>query len=203
MDCNAFCDLISARLDGECTDAETTALSAHLTGCGGCRAFAAQLATLHRAVRIRPAEAVPDLSGAILARAHPPRLGRFEWVRWALLTVALTELALALPGLVLGEDTGATVHVARHLGSLSIALAVGMAYAAWRPERAYGLLPVGAALAACTLFTSVLDVANGRAGALGESHHMLELVALVLLWRLAGSPWPGSRIRRSRRPALA
>jgi len=204
VDCDAFRDLLSARLDGQCTDAEAAALAAHLTGCAGCRGFEAQLVIVHRAVRIRAAEAVPDLSVAILARAHPPSPGRFEWVRWGLLTVALTELALALPGLVLGEDTGATVHVARHLGSLSIALAVGMAYAAWRPERAQGLVPVAAALAACTLVTTVLDVADGRAGALGESHHVLELVALVLLWRLAGSPWPPSRPgRRSHRPALA
>ena len=124
-------------------------------------------------------------------------------MRWALFTIALTELALALPGLVLGEGDGASVHVARHLGSLSIALAVGMAYAAWRPERAYGLLPVGGALAACTLVTAVLDVAEGRAGALGESYHVLELVALVLLWRLAGSPRPGSWGRSGRRPAPA
>lgn len=203
MDCNAFRELMSARLDGECGDADSEALARHLAGCAACRAFDAELTALHRAVRVRAAEPVPDLSAAILARAHPPQPGRFEWVRWALLIVALTELALALPGLVLGEDTGATVHVARHIGSLSIAMAVGMAYAAWHPERAYGFLPVGAALAACTLVTAVLDVADGRAGAFGESHHVLELLALGLLWKLAGSPRPGSRARAPRRPALA
>ena len=114
-------------------------------------------------------------------------------MRWALLTVALTELALGLPGLVLGEDAGASVHVARHLGSLSIALAIGMVYAAWRPERAYGLLPVAGALAACMLLTAILDVTDGRAGAVAESHHALEVAALVLLWLLAGAPRPGGR----------
>ena len=68
--------------------------------------------------------------------------------RWALFVVALTQLVLAAPALLLGEDAGATVHVARELGSFDVALAVGLLVAAWQPARAWGLLPVIAALGA-------------------------------------------------------
>jgi hypothetical protein len=50
--------------------------------------------------------------------------------------------------------------------------------AAWKPVRAYGLLPITLALAGCLLVTSLVDLANGRVGALGEAHHVLDLVAV-------------------------
>lgn len=194
VDCFSYRDALSAQLDGEEPPIPPVALAAHLDSCSGCAAYAEAIGLLHRRVRLRPAEEVPDQSDRILARAHPPQAGRAEWVRWALLAVALTSLVLALPALVLGDDAGAATHVARHLGSLTIAFSVGLAYAAWRPVRAFGLLPVAAALAGCFLVTAVIDVAEGNTGALGESTHILTLVGLALLWRLAGSPRRG-RVR--------
>ena len=77
-----------------------------------------------------------------------PRREVISPARWALFVVALTQLVLAAPALLLGEDTGATVHVARELGAFDLALAVGLLVAAWQPARAWGLLPVVAALGA-------------------------------------------------------
>jgi len=203
VDCEPFRDALSARLDDELDPAGLERLEAHLAICARCRDHEAALDQLHRRVRLRAAEPVPDLSRRIVARAHPPQPGRGEWVRWALLAVALTQLVLALPALLLGDDAGATIHTARHLGSLAAAVAVGLAYAAWRPVRAFGLLPVAAAVAGCTLITAVIDVANGNARALGESTHLLNLVGLFLLWRLAGSPRPGhQRARRHVAPRV-
>ena len=135
VDCQPFRDALSARLDGELSALETTLLNAHLVSCVGCRAYDGRLEILHGRTRVRVAESVPDLTASILAKAHPPQPGRGEWVRWALLTVALTQLVVALPALALGDDAGATTHVARHLGSLTVAMAVGLAYVAWRPVR--------------------------------------------------------------------
>ena len=39
-----------------------------------------------------------------------------------LLVVALTQLLIALPALVLGDEAGTTVHLARELGSWDAAL---------------------------------------------------------------------------------
>jgi hypothetical protein len=154
---------------------------------------------------VRSAPPVPDLTTTILARAHPPSLGRGEWTRTALTVVALTQLVLAVPAL-LGHDTGATVHLARHIGALTAALSIGYLYAAWRPIRAFGLLPMAVAVAATMLFTAVLDVVQGRVALAGETTHVLDVAALVLLWMLAGRPgWGGHRLvtARSRRRPLA
>jgi predicted anti-sigma-YlaC factor YlaD len=189
MDCTTCREAISADLDGESSREERAAVDDHLAECASCRTWALDAGRLHRQMRLRPAESVPDLAPAILAKAHPPSVGRWEWIRTALVVVALTELVLSVPALF-GVDAGASVHVARHVGSLSAALAVGLLYAAWKPVRAYGLLPIALALAGCMLITSAIDLANGRVDALAEAHHVLELVAVVLLWALAGRPLP-------------
>ncbi len=49
------------------------------------------------------------------------------------------------------------------------------------------------------LITSAIDLVNGRVDAIGEAHHVLELVSVALLWALAG--WPLPRI--GRRPHTA
>jgi predicted anti-sigma-YlaC factor YlaD len=199
MNCDECRLILSARLDGEASAIEASAADAHLAGCGECRAWNDAAGRVHRLVRVQPAPAVPDLTASILARAHPPRVGRGEWTRTALAVVALTELVLAVPALF-GHDTGATVHVARHIGALSTALAVGYLYAAWRPIRAFGLLPMVGALAATMLVAALLDVAQGRVSATGEATHVLDAAALVLLWMLAGRPW--WRVRGGRRAPI-
>jgi predicted anti-sigma-YlaC factor YlaD len=148
------------------------------------------VATQHRELRVRAAEPVPDLTASILAavppalRPHPVR----EWVRYALLAIALTQLVIALPALLLGEDTGASIHVAREIGSFDIALAVGLLWAAWQPRRAAGLLPMAVALAGTTVLASVLDIARHVAPAFGEAHHVLDLAGVGLLLLLVRRP---------------
>ncbi len=143
-------------------------------------------------VRVQQADQVPDLVPAILDRAPAPvgspraRIGEpVRAARWALFTVALTQLVLAAPALLLGEDAGASVHVARELGAFDVALAVGLLVAAWQPARAWGLLPVVAALALVMGGTAVVDVARGSAGSSGEVHHLLDLAGVGLLWLVA------------------
>ena len=200
VDCDHAHELISAELDGENDPTTAAGLAAHLDSCGSCRFHRDQLAVLHRLVRLRPAEAVPDLGARILATANPPRLGRGEWIRCGLLVVGLTQLVSAVPSL-LGHGNGAGVHVARHLGSLAAAFSIGLVYVAWRPVRAFGLLPLAGALAACLSLTAVLDITQGRAHTLGEAHHVLDVVGLVLIWLLADAPHPFGRSRRRRVPS--
>ena len=129
--------------------------------CRACTAWSDELATLHRMVRVREAEPVPDLSAAIV-EAFAPSAGRPPAGR-ARPAGRPSASPSAGPGgpcsswpspsscwprrPCLGDDPGATVHVARELGSFDVALAVGLLVAAWQPARAWGLLPVAAALA--------------------------------------------------------
>jgi predicted anti-sigma-YlaC factor YlaD len=111
--------------------------------------------------------------------------------------VALVMIVAALPALVLGDDAGLPVHAARHVGSFDLALAVGFLFAAWRPSRIAGLLPVVAALVACLVGTSVLDVLEGRTGALTETQHIVEVAGLAAAWLLAHPLTPRRRARLS------
>jgi predicted anti-sigma-YlaC factor YlaD len=190
MRCDTIREALSARLDGEATGLDDEAIDAHLGACRACEVWSDELATLHRMVRVREAEPVPDLSTAILGTQPAPvrRSPMAEVIspaRWALFVVALTQLVLAAPALLLGEGTGATVHVARELGSFDVALAIGLLVAAWQPARAWGLLPVIAALGLVMAGTAVLDVARGTASGFGEAHHVLDLAGLGLLWWVA------------------
>jgi predicted anti-sigma-YlaC factor YlaD len=104
--------------------------------------------------------------------------------------VALTQIVLAAPALLLGEDAGATVHIARELGAFDVALAVGLLVAAWQPARAWGLFPVVASLGLVMVGTAVLDVAGGSAGSVSEAHHVLDLAGVVCLWVVARAERP-------------
>lgn len=175
-------DVGLAGLDGQLTDLETASLEAHLATCADCDHRDEQMAGLHRLVRLRPSEAVPDLGERILAAANPPRPGHGEWIRSSLLVVGLPAL--------FGDSAGATVHASRHLGTLAFAFAIGFVYAAWKPVRAFGLLPLAGALAVGLTITSILDLVEGHANARGEAHHVLDVAGLLLLWALAGMPRP-------------
>jgi predicted anti-sigma-YlaC factor YlaD len=131
---------------------------------------------------------MPDLTPAILAAigddAAAPSDDTKVALRWILAVLALVQIGFAVPALLLGSDAGLPVHAARHLGSFDIAVAVGFLFAAWRPARIPGLLPVVAALVACLVASSLLDVAAGNTGALGEAHHATDFAGLAVLWLL-------------------
>jgi hypothetical protein len=59
---------LSARLDGEASARDAAELDAHLAGCASCRRHARELEDVRRALRVRPADSVPDLAPAIMRR---------------------------------------------------------------------------------------------------------------------------------------
>lgn len=197
LDCEQAREAYSARLDGELPTLEWRRAAHHIEGCAGCAAWCDSIDLLARRSRVRAAEIVPDLTANVLARVHPTSPGRNDWVRTALAVVGITQLLLALPALVMADPSDAPVHTARHLGAMTFALALGFVYCAWRPERAYGMVPVSAAMAGTLLLTAVIDVVRGSAPALGESTHLFELAGFALVWKLAGTPGLPRRRARS------
>ena len=208
MECSRIQEALSARLDDEAADIEPAVVTTHLAGCAECRSFAAGVTALHRRTRVRAADPVPDLSEAILRNAPrlpaagaPPESARppvREWARYALLTLALTQAVIALPALVLGDQSGATVHLARDLGSWDFALAIAWLVVAWAPQRASGLLPFAAGLAVAMSGSAFVNIATGRVHALTESTHVMDLVGLGLLWALARSTPSGRSLLPTR-----
>ena len=188
MSCTHIRHALSARLDGEDPGVDDAVIETHLDTCTACRDFAAAAASLHRSTRVAPAPAMPDLTPAILAAigddAAAPVSDSKLALRWILAVLALVQIGVAVPALLLGSDADLPVHAARHLGSFDIAVAVGFLFAAWRPARIPGLLPVVAALVACLVASSSLDVAAGNTGVLGEAHHATKFAGLAVLWLL-------------------
>ncbi|HEV2309813.1 MAG TPA: zf-HC2 domain-containing protein [Acidimicrobiia bacterium] len=178
---------ISAILDGEVPGVAPTALDQHLAGCAGCRSYRAEAQALRRLVGVRPAPEVPDLTSRVmfaLAREQSEPAVSRQGLRIGLAVIALVQLGLSLPALLLGSDAGLPVHQARHLGSFGVALAVGLLVAAWRPGRIAGLLPLATALVICLVGSAIADVATGHAAASSEVTHIVEVLGLVGLWLL-------------------
>jgi predicted anti-sigma-YlaC factor YlaD len=190
MRCSRARAAISSRLDGEDPGVDAGVLDAHVAGCPGCRSFAGDAARLTRAVRVAPAPPVPDLTPDILAAVAAERDAGREpstdrALRWVLAAVGLLQIAVAIPALVLGDDANLPVHLARHLGSFDFALGVGFLFAAWRPQRAAGILPLVAALVVCLVGSSLLDVVSGATAAGPEVHHATDVAGLVLVWLIS------------------
>lgn len=207
MRCEPYREALSARLDGEDPGVAPADLDRHLSSCEACQAFAARSQALHRRVAVRPADPVPDLTGPILAavtRHLPPVAehrrsrvgggarggagGAVRWSRWALLAVALIQLAIAVPPVLFGHDAGAPVHLAREIGAWDVALAFALLLVVLRPRRAQGLVPFAGCLAVAMVAAAVIDAATGRVAPLAESPHLLELAGLALLWVMARQP---------------
>ena len=206
MDCTFYREVISARIDGEADGWESTALDAHLAGCPACRRWAEQAVLITRVSRVTPADTVPDLSPAIMASSTStasrwPRTDTASPVgvaRFGLVLVALAQLCLAVPAL-LGDDAGATIHIAHEQGSWFLALSVGLLVVAWRPARAAAMLPFLGALVVALALTMAVDIAAGRTQAAAEAPHGLAFLGLAFLWILA-YPNSGRSHQRASKP---
>ncbi|HKY75441.1 MAG TPA: zf-HC2 domain-containing protein [Acidimicrobiia bacterium] len=198
MECENYRLGISARLDGEETGIDDASLAWHLAHCEACRAFESEAIGLTRAVRVVATEAAPDLTPTIMAAINQQRVGRAsrfdpQALRIGLITLAVVQMLLAAPMLIFGRDTGAPIHLAREIGSFDFALAVGFFFVGWRPARAYGMLPLVAAVVFCLSVTTAVDLVRGTATLLNESAHLLDVMGLAAVWEMARSaPYPGS-----------
>jgi predicted anti-sigma-YlaC factor YlaD len=194
MECNIIREAWSAGFDAEPSDVSPVAISDHLASCAGCRRYVAQARQLRADLEATTPRS-PDFSARVLAAARRDRSTRSPEamiLRFGLVAIAVAQLAMAIPGLLFGHGVDAPVHIEHEVSVWDIALAVGFVFAAVRPLRAVGLLPFVAALSLGLVITAVLDVINGRAVALTETTHLLELVGAVMLWMLVA---PRARTR--------
>jgi predicted anti-sigma-YlaC factor YlaD len=192
---------ISARLDGEPTGVPDKLVDAHVAECPGCAGWQQQATALKAAARATAEP--PDLVARVLTAVRAEeastaaRRRRSLVTRSALALIAVVQLALSVPGLLLGHDHTAPIHVAHEVGSFEAALAIGLLLAACWPRLAAGMLPLVAAITGLLLLTAGSDVATGRTTAAIEWPHLLDLSGLLLLLRLAitAGGWTGFRLR--------
>jgi predicted anti-sigma-YlaC factor YlaD len=194
MMCEHVRGALSARLDGEAVAIPPAEIDAHTATCAGCQAWLTSAQRLDHLVRATPV-AAPDLTAGVLAavaadqrrRTGEPD-GRRQVLRIAVGVLAVAQLVSAAPAL-LGAQGALGAHATREMACFDIAIAVGFALAALRPERARALLPVALVLALCLAATSAVDVASGRAAAVHEIGHLAAVVQAAALWALGrGNP---------------
>lgn len=184
-------------------------LDAHLAACRECGEWLNKVRQVTDAVRAHASEA-PDLTVSILtamrAESQPDLAAaanrrRRATMRLALGLTALMQLAMAIPMLL---GLGDIAHTSREAASFDIAVAVGFAIAALRPDLARAFVPVAFVLAGCLILTSVFDIVEGAARFAHEIGHVAALAQAALLWGLsrdassaAGPAIPGPRRREA------
>lgn len=186
IDCDTAVEAISAQVDGEDSPVTDVHLARHLLRCAQCRAFEFEA----RQGRTRPilgaGSEIPELSVA-LTRANATAERRTGWsvTRVLLILVALSVIALSVPGLLLGEEGSASSHEARHLGAFSMAYGIALLVIAYRPSRSRAFLLVTFVLAMALCITAVADALMGHIPLIGELIHLPELLSVYLVWDLA------------------
>jgi len=207
MTCDEARVALSARLDGEeGTGAEP---DGHVAACAACRDWLASAQYVTRLVRVQAVE-VPDLTERVLAAVAADRPAREpaaptvpvaaaeahsrrQILRLAVGLAAVAQLVLAVPVLLGMAGVVPSAHASREMASFDVALAVGFALAAYRPQRARAFLPVALVLAACLGLTSAIDLAQGHTFVVHEVGHLAAVVQAGLLWALGRTSEPPHR----------
>lgn len=190
MTCDLARRAISARLDGEAGEVGAAEVDAHLLRCDACCDWQRRSHELTRKARLQPSPA-PRPAPALLdtvSRAYQaaqPRWSPLTSARAALAVIALGQIAVTIPALILGQDHAAPVHVAHEMGSLDAAVAVGLLVAVRRPARAMGMLTLVGAAALLLVATAIIDLATEHTFLLDEAPHLLVVAGWLLLRRLA------------------
>jgi predicted anti-sigma-YlaC factor YlaD len=212
MECHRAREAVSARIDGEDCGVPGDALVAHLSGCAGCRAWEQRAHVVTRRARLGGAFLDHDLSARVLAAAPAARARRWQRDapagglanRTALVVIALAQLAITVPLLVLGHDPGAGAHASHELGSFDLALAIAFGVGAMRPALSAGLAWPCCIAAGGLAATAVIDLIGGQAFGPDEAQHLIALAGALLLLRQARWARPGSagpaRMASTRQP---
>jgi len=189
--CEQVREAISARLDGEAEPLPLTVVEEHLAECADCRAWTLDVERLQRAARVTVAPAMSDETARFVAAAQADTAARagsrrgLATTRLGLVAVAAGQLVIAAPALLFGHDGWAPEHVAHELGAFSVAFALGLVWAAYRPRLANGMVPIVGIVAGLLVLTAWFDATANNTSITGEWPHLLEVAGFLLLLRVA------------------
>jgi predicted anti-sigma-YlaC factor YlaD len=141
----------------------------------------------------------------VAASPRPPRLAtpagfwRLRAARFALAWIGALLILFNLPDLFAGGIDVELIHLSRHQSAFSMALGASFLFVAWRPDRAYGMVPI-AVVFAVAILGAVVDLVNGASTLERESIHIAEVVGLLIVAALGISAGPGRRRRHTTPP---
>ena len=209
MECDRVREAISARIDGEDPGVPDGTIEAHLATCAACRGWQQRAHAMTRRARLGGRFLEQDLTARVLAaippepaRRRPARRQSAAWGggmarRAGLAAVAVAQLAITIPLLVLGHDHDAGLHAAHELGSFDLALAIAFAVGAVRPALSAGLAWPCAIAAAALAGTAIADLIAGQTFGADEAQHLVAVAGAVLLC------WQARTVNRPAEPVLA
>ncbi|MBV7295605.1 zf-HC2 domain-containing protein [Corynebacterium sp. TAE3-ERU12] len=148
MECEEIQAALSARLDGEQARLADDVVDAHLDACADCQAWFDQAVSLNRSLLIAPAaprEEPTDLAERILDTVEPQRRRweRRRRIAGATARALLVVLSLGYVAWGIADLQG----VAGDAAAAHLAFAVGLLWAAWRPQVAISIAPIYGAVA--------------------------------------------------------
>ena len=209
MECDRVREAISARIDGEDTGVPDGAIEAHLATCAACRGWQQRAHAMTRRARLGGRFLEQDLTARVLAaippepaRRQPARRQSAAWGtgmarRAGLAAVAVAQLAITIPLLILGHDHDTGLHAAHELGSFDLALAIAFAVGAVRPALSAGLAWPCAIAAAGLAGTAIADMLAGQTFGADEAQHLVAVAGAVLLC------WQARTVNGPAEPVLA
>lgn len=178
MDCDEARTLISADLDGQLDDRRE--LDAHLAECAACRDWRAR------------AQHLPGPGRTNRPSALPRGFLAYRWVRFALGWAGVLLVVWNIGGVFSTVDESFQ-HLWRHQHAFGVALGLTFLFVAWRPDRAYGLVPVAATFTIALSGAAIVDLIGGSTPLSREARHVVEIIGLAMLWALGWSAGPSGR----------
>lgn len=199
ISCASIQQALSARMDGEAPGVPDDVIDAHVAVCPDCQRYLRGLQLLGRETTREMQPAPPDLSEVILADALPS-VTRYHLRRSALAAFAragLTLLALAyvawgistmvhvaIPAYSVGENSAFGRYVVADVAT-HLACAVGVLFAAWKPQVSLGLFPLFGAMFTFTAGFQIRDIVMG----LVPLRDVMGLALMALATVLLGATW--------------
>jgi len=188
MDCDSARAAISEAIDERQPLREPEL--GHLEHCAACRNWQEAAHRLRRATMHPVTDGEPSVSVSRL----PERFVLHRWIRFALVWTAVV-LIVGNIVTMFSAGSGTAIHLERHQAAFDVALGLAFLFVAWRPDRAYGLVPFAVTFAFALSVAAVIDLANGASTFVRESAHLIELAGLGLLWWLGAAVGPGRKRR--------
>lgn len=186
MDCDAAQTEVSTAIDGG--DPISADAVRHLAQCDACRKWQDGAHRLRRST-LRSASPV---GSSLEVVEVPSRFTAYRWIRFALGWAGALLIAWNVVDMF-AKGSGSAIHLERHQAAFGVALGLAFLFVAWRPDRAYGMVPFAATFTFALSVSAIIDLVNGASTLLRESAHLVELAGLALLWILGVAAGPGRK----------
>ena len=179
VECNQTIEILSADIDGEAELTEVAAATNHAARCIPCRSLRREMMLMDSTLRGDPAPPAPDFAPLVVDATRRSVKIRRSVARIALVIVGLVLLAEVFPQIF---ATTGDAHMEHHLAVWGLTFSVALLTNALRPSLSRVIRPIATLFAASMLLIAIIDIFRGETPMLAETHHLLEVVGVALIW---------------------